>query len=80
MAPVQRPTRYGRSMEPAVPPGTEISVLRLVAEGDRDRSIAEASIISKRTVESHVSSMLMKLSVDTRVALARIGAEHLCRA
>ena len=74
----QRPTRKTFGFESLTP--AEISVLRLVVEGDRNRTIADALIISKRTVESHVSSMLMKLSVDTRVALARLGAEHLCRA
>lgn len=69
-----RPTFGFASLTPA-----EISVLRRVVEGDRNRDIADALVISKRTVESHVSSMLMKLSVDTRVALARLGADHLGR-
>ncbi len=69
---VVRPSFGWEALSPA-----EISVLRLVTDGHRNRQIADALIISKRTVESHVSSMLMKLAVDTRVALARIGAEHL---
>jgi DNA-binding NarL/FixJ family response regulator len=55
----------------ANPGGDEISrreseVLRLVAEGFTDREIAEALTLSRRTVESHVASLLRKLNVANR--------------
>jgi DNA-binding NarL/FixJ family response regulator len=49
----------------------ENEVLRLLADGLTDREIAEGLTISRRTVESHVSSILAKLSVPTRAHAAR---------
>jgi DNA-binding NarL/FixJ family response regulator len=48
----------------------ETAVLRLLADGHRNGAIAERLVVSKRTVESHVSSLLRKLDVPSRVALA----------
>lgn len=44
----------------------EVQVLRLVAEGMTDREIAGLLVISPRTVEKHVGTILRKLCVDTR--------------
>jgi DNA-binding NarL/FixJ family response regulator len=49
----------------------ELDVLRLLADGLGDRDIATALTISRRTVETHVSSILRKLSVPNRAAVAR---------
>jgi DNA-binding NarL/FixJ family response regulator len=46
-------------------------VARLVAAGLTNGGIAQQLIISKRTVESHMSSLYRKLGVENRVALAR---------
>lgn len=49
----------------------ELDVLRLLADGLGDRDIAAALTISRRTVETHVSSILRKLQVPNRLAAAR---------
>jgi DNA-binding NarL/FixJ family response regulator len=48
----------------------ELDVLRLLAEGLADRDIAAALTISRRTVETHVSSILHKLDVRNRAEAA----------
>lgn len=53
----------------------EREVLRLLAAGRRDREIAEALFISVRTVEGHVTRILAKLNVPTRVAAARAAVD-----
>ncbi len=49
----------------------ENDVLRMLAEGLTDREIATALIISPRTVETHVSNILRKLSVRNRAEAAQ---------
>jgi DNA-binding NarL/FixJ family response regulator len=54
----------------------EVEVLRLVAAGRTNPQIAEALYISARTASHHVSNILTKLGVATRVEAAGI-AHHL---
>lgn len=49
----------------------ENDVLRMLAEGLTDRQIADALIISPRTVETHVSNILHKLNVRNRAEAAQ---------
>jgi DNA-binding NarL/FixJ family response regulator len=49
----------------------ELQVLSSLADGLTDREIAEALVISPRTVESHVSNILRKLGVRNRAEAAR---------
>jgi two-component system nitrate/nitrite response regulator NarL len=49
----------------------ENDVLRMLADGLTDREIAEALVISPRTVETHVSNILHKLDVRKRADAAR---------
>ena len=55
----------------------ETEVLRLVAEGHSNREIAQALVIGEKTVKTHVSNILAKLSVPSRTQAAlyavRIG-------
>jgi DNA-binding NarL/FixJ family response regulator len=51
-------------------------VLRLVATGATDLSIAEKLYISTRTVDRHVSNLYTKLGVSTRAAATAYAHEH----
>jgi len=54
----------------------ELQVLRLVAEGQTNRSIAAALVLSDRTVDRHVSNILAKLRVSSRAAATAYAYEH----
>jgi len=45
----------------------ETEILKLTAQGMRNREIADALTISLRTVQSHLSSIYSKLGVDSRM-------------
>jgi DNA-binding CsgD family transcriptional regulator/tetratricopeptide (TPR) repeat protein len=51
----------------------ELEVLRLVAEGRSNQQIAEALFISRKTASVHVSHILTKLGVNTRVEAAAVA-------
>jgi DNA-binding NarL/FixJ family response regulator len=54
----------------------EVEILRLITEGERDRTIADALVISPRTVTSHVTSILNKLGVENRTAAAVLAVRR----
>ena len=54
----------------------EREVLALVAEGRTNKAIAAALFVSPNTVKTHVTSLLHKLRVDTRVQLAAIATKQ----
>jgi DNA-binding NarL/FixJ family response regulator len=54
----------------------ELEVLRLVAAGRTNRAIAEELVLSERTVDRHVSNILAKLRVSSRVAATAYAYEH----
>jgi DNA-binding NarL/FixJ family response regulator len=54
----------------------ELQVLRLVAAGATNKAIAAELVISERTVDRHVSNILMKLRVPTRAAATAFAYEH----
>lgn len=55
---------------------TELRVVDMVAAGRSNPQIADRLFISRRTVESHVSSALRKLGVSSRVGIATIAARR----
>ena len=54
---------------------TELRVVRLVAKGMANNAIANQLNVSQRTIESHVSNMLNKTSLNNRTELARWAIE-----
>jgi DNA-binding CsgD family transcriptional regulator len=54
----------------------ELQVLRLVAAGQTNRSIAADLVLSERTVDRHVSNILTKLSVSSRAAATAYAYQH----
>jgi len=56
---------------------TELTIARLVAQGRSNPEIAAELMLSRRTVQSHVSNILAKLHARTRVEIAREAQRHL---
>ena len=54
----------------------ELEVLTLVAEGRSNRQVAEALFISAKTASVHVSNILAKLGVASRVEAAAVAHRH----
>ncbi len=53
----------------------EREVLRLLALGHTNQEIAEALVVSARTVESHRAHLMTKLRVTTRAGLVRVALD-----
>jgi DNA-binding CsgD family transcriptional regulator len=56
--------------------GAERKVALLVAQGKRNREVAETLFVSIHTVDSHLRKIFTKLGIASRVDLARLIAEH----
>jgi two-component system response regulator DegU len=54
----------------------EMEVLRLLAQGLNNATIAERLVVTKRTVQNHVSNVYGKLGVSTRTEAALIAIRH----
>jgi len=61
---------------PSVLSSRELDVLRLIADGHSNPSIAAALFISQHTVANHVASILNKLGLDSRTAAATYAVRH----
>jgi DNA-binding NarL/FixJ family response regulator len=57
--------------------GSELNVLRLVADGRTDKQISQTLYISPRTVQSHLAQIRTKVGLRRRVELTRWAAEHM---
>jgi predicted ATPase/DNA-binding CsgD family transcriptional regulator len=73
-----RRARRARQHQPSSPDLTarEEEVLRLVARGLTDAQIAEALVISPRTVNAHLRSIYTKLHITSRNAATYFALEH----
>ena len=56
--------------------GREIAVLRLLAQGKSNADIAEALVLSDKTVRNHVSAIFGKLHLENRVVAATFALQH----
>jgi DNA-binding CsgD family transcriptional regulator len=54
----------------------ELQVLRLVAAGETNKSIAAELVLSERTVDRHVSNIFAKLRLSSRTAATAYAYEH----
>ena len=72
--------RLGATKAPAATPGglsaREVEVIRLLAAGKSNRTIAAELFISEKTVARHVSNIFTKLRVSTRAAATAYAYEH----
>jgi DNA-binding CsgD family transcriptional regulator len=66
-----RGPRPATRRNPAGLTARELGVLALVADGLRNAEIAERLVLSEKTVDHHVSAILRKLNVRSRVDAAR---------
>jgi ATP/maltotriose-dependent transcriptional regulator MalT len=71
----RRPVSGWESLSPA-----ERRVVKLVAEGLTNPVIAERLVVSRRTVETHVSHLFRKLGITSRVELVLLATRELSRA
>ena len=55
---------------------SELSVVRLVADGLTNREVAERLYVSPHTVSGHLRHAFEKLSISSRVTLSRLALEH----
>jgi DNA-binding CsgD family transcriptional regulator len=69
--PRRRPSRGWEALSP-----TELTVARLVAQGRSNPDIAAELLLSRRTVQSHVSHILAKLEARSRVEIAHVVTER----
>ncbi|HET8759270.1 MAG TPA: LuxR C-terminal-related transcriptional regulator, partial [Solirubrobacteraceae bacterium] len=69
-APVPRGPRRATRENPGGLTARELEVLRLLAQGLRNAEIADNLVISRKTADHHVSAILGKLGVRTRVEAA----------
>ena len=73
------PSMMTRKARPTYPAGLttrEVEILRLVAQGLTDIQIADRLVISRRTVNTHLTSIYSKLGVESRATATRFAVEH----
>jgi DNA-binding NarL/FixJ family response regulator len=69
--------REGAASTPAGPlTARELEVLRLIAAGHTNKTIADALYVSERTIDRHVSNILTKLEVRSRAAATAYAYTH----
>ncbi len=76
LAECPEPTKAGALAAPGGLSPREVDVVRLIAAGRSNREIADALFVSPSTVISHVRSVLAKLGLDSRAAVAAWAVRH----
>ena len=66
-----RRTQAGERLPNSILTPREEEIVKLIAEGDSTKDIAEALVISAKTVERHRANILQKLGMRDRLALTR---------
>jgi len=61
---------------PAGLTGREVEVLQQVAKGDTNRQVAQALVISERTVAHHLEHIYDKIGISSRAAAVFFAMEH----
>ena len=54
----------------------EREVVRLIAQGKSNREIADALVVTKRTIETHISNILYKLNITSRAQIVVWAVER----
>jgi predicted ATPase/DNA-binding CsgD family transcriptional regulator len=75
-APSAPPPPSRPASSPAGLTAREVEVLRLVAQGLTDAQVAEQLVISRRTVNWHLTSIYSKIGVSSRSAATRYAIEQ----
>jgi DNA-binding CsgD family transcriptional regulator len=76
LARMDRVSRPSTSRERTKLSPRERQVLQLIAEGGTNKAIAARLSVSERTVDRHVSNILVKLGVPSRAAAIAFAYEH----
>lgn len=54
----------------------ELEILRMIAEGKRNKEIADALFITEKTVKNYISNILFKLQVNSRTEAALLAVRQ----
>jgi DNA-binding CsgD family transcriptional regulator len=76
LARVESLQRPGQVARPGGLTAREVEVLRLIAAGKTNRTIATELFLSEKTVARHVSNILTKLGLPSRAAATAYAYEH----
>jgi DNA-binding NarL/FixJ family response regulator len=72
----ERSRKRTASQDPGGLTARELEVLALVADGETNRAIASALVISEHTVARHVQNIFAKLGVGSRTAASAFAFAH----
>jgi DNA-binding NarL/FixJ family response regulator len=76
LARIESLTEAAVSSDPGRLSARELEVLRLLAAGRSNKAIAAELVLSKRTVDRHVSNIFTKMRVSSRAAATAYAYEH----
>jgi NarL family two-component system response regulator LiaR len=65
-----------RQLQPCIITARELEILKLIAKGYRNKKIAKSLFIAECTVKYHVSAILAKLSVSSRIEAILVAKDQ----